>query len=402
MRPSMCPVQAVIYFDVLRQFGNSFIIDIIDRNILFHLIYKIVLLGFTGILGIVFDSGHSSQQSLLWIRLYDCSFPPNSLIDFKLYGLMSLIRCEFKGNGFISLYLEKSRYEPEITEETLRNFTSKDDQNMIEIIQTKIYGTGLFIYINNAARRLKMENVELDVYFSHIHIAEKGNDCQTVSVFELEMINCRMSIKLRKIYLHLKNSFAKFRFENTVFESISLLSEEHAGLASYVFDNCTFTHAFHFDIERFVDFNISGSSIFVPNDCEGIECNVHLTGVNYLNLVSDRELSKMYFFMNETDLLYNVFFKFLNKNIKRVGTFSIVDIESTSFQGGQGPFFTIRQASLRLFETVFHIQSHRTRPKNLIEIQYYFTLKDVLINFTSTDRDLQQVNIMSLLPGSLA
>ena len=57
--------------------------------------------------------------------------------------------------------------------------------------------------------------------------------------------------------------------------------------------------------------------------------------------------------------------------------------------------------SLRVSKTVFHIQSHRTRPENLIDIQDYFTLKDVLISLTSTDRDLQQVNIMSLLPGPL-
>ena len=85
------------------------------------------------------DSQSSSQQSLPRIRLYDCSFPPNSYIDFILSGLMSLIRCEFKGNRFVILRLEKSRYESEVTEETLRNFTSRDDQNRIEIIQTKIY-----------------------------------------------------------------------------------------------------------------------------------------------------------------------------------------------------------------------------------------------------------------------
>ena len=105
---------------------------------------------------------------------------------------------------------------------------------------------------------------------------------------------------------------------------------------------------------------------------------------------SDRELSKMYYFRNETDLQSGLkFFSIsFDTNIKIVETFSIIDIESSSFQGGQGPFFTVHQASLRLSETVFHIQSHRTRPENLIDIQHYFTLKDVLINLTSNDRDL--------------
>ena len=326
----------------MRQYSNLFIFDIIYHNKLFHLIYKIVLLG-GRIRLIVSDNERSSQQDLQRIRLYDCTFADS--IVFKFSGLMSLIRCEFK--RAIKLTLEKSRHEPEITEETLKNFSSTEDQNRIEIIQTKIEAVFINMYINNAARQLKMENVELDVYFSRIHIAEKGNDCQTVSVFELEMVNCRMPIQLGKIciefYLHLKSSFAKFRFDNTVFEQISLLSEEHAGLASYVFDNCTFMYAFHFDIERFVDFNILRSSIFVPNYCKGIECNVHLTGVNNLNLRSDGELSKMYFFRNESGLQVddNAFFILLNTNIKIVKTFSIVDIQGSNFQGGQGPFFTV-------------------------------------------------------------
>ena len=192
----------------------------------------------------------------------------------------------------------------------------------------------------------------------------KGHDFQTVSVFELEVINCRISGDIRAS-LTFPNSFGKFRLENTVFEQISLFSEHQVGLASYVFDSCTFIRAIHFDIERFVDFNILGSSIFVPNYCKGRECNVHLTGVNYLNLVSDRELSKMYFLKNETDLQLdrNTIHISIRENIKIVETFSIVDIESTSFQGGQGPFFTVHQASLSLSKTVFNIQSHRTRPK---------------------------------------
>ena len=129
------------------------------------------------------DNGRSSQQSLPRIRLYDCSFPPYCDVDFILFGLMSLIRCEIKGRYTeVELRLEKSQYESEITEETLRNFTSRDDQNRIEIIQTTIDVYSLNIHINNVARRLKMENVELYVYYSRIHIAEKGNDCQTVCI----------------------------------------------------------------------------------------------------------------------------------------------------------------------------------------------------------------------------
>ena len=238
------------------------------------------------------DSRSSSQEDLPRIRLHDSYF--SSSFKFRLFCLMSLIGCEFNVIT-LYLYIEKSLIEPEITEETLRNFNSRDNQNRIEIIQTNIDLYFMFIFINNAERRLKMENVELNVINIQIGIGEKGHDCQTVSVFELEMINCRMRPSITLLHLRSPNSFGTFRFENTVFERISFFSQEHAGLASYVFDNCTFMHAFYFDIQKFVDFKILRSSFFLPNDCDGRECNVHLTGIDHLNLMSDKDLSKMYF-----------------------------------------------------------------------------------------------------------
>ena len=69
----------------------------------------------------MFDNQSSLWQNLPWIRLYDCHFSL-PIIEFKLSGLMSLIRCEIKGNRGVILILEKSQYEPDITEETLRYF----------------------------------------------------------------------------------------------------------------------------------------------------------------------------------------------------------------------------------------------------------------------------------------
>ena len=311
---------------------------------------------------------------------------------FKLSGLMSLIRCQFRG-GFtvVTLILEKSWYESEVTAETLRNFTSKGDQNRIELIQTKIDVQSLHIHINNVERRLKMENVNLDVYLNvglgahglNIYIGREGHDCQKVSLLILEMINCIISNDIR-LHLILPNSFAKLRFENTVFEEIYFYSVQNAGLASYVFDNCTFTKALHVDIQRFLDFKILQSTFNVPNDCDGTYCTVQLRGVDNENLVSDRKSSEI------------------------VGvTFSdsIVDIESSSFQGGQGPFFTVHQTHVWLNKTVFHIQTHRTRPEHLIDFdlssQSYIMagilLEDDLMNITSINRGVQQVYIMSLV-----
>ena len=336
------------------------------------------------------DNRSSSQQNFPRIRLYDCHFLYYRDIEFKLSGLMSLIRCEIKG-GFtvVTLRLEKGWYESDITEETLRNFNSRDDQNMIEIIQTRFNVSSMRIYINNAARRLKMENVDLDVYnmhisIGHIYIGEQGHDSETVSIFELEMINCRVSGDIEPSLTNI-NSFAKFRFESTVFDSIYFNLIRYAGLASYVFDNYTFTKAFHVDIQRFVDFDILRSSINVPYDCQGRDCTVHLTGVDTGNLISDRELSKIFF--------------------NRYQFSSYVNIESLSFQGGHGPFFTVHWAQLRLSKTVFHIQTHRTRPEHLIDYQGKFfndlDLKDVLINIKLIDRDLQQINIMSFVGDTI-
>ena len=183
-----------------------------------------------------------------------------------------------------------------------------------------------------------MENVEIDInYYLHIDIGEEGQDFLTVSIFELEMINCRVSGYIAP-YLTFPNSFAKFRFENTVFNIISFYSVRYAGLGSYVFDNCTFIKALGVAIQKVVDFKILRSSINVPNNCDGTECDVHLTGVDPDNLRSDRELSEVF---------------------SKYSYDSHVDIESSSFQGGQGPFFTLHQAKLRLSETVFHIQGHR-------------------------------------------
>ena len=99
------------------------------------------------------------------------------------------------------------------------------------------------IVINKAARRLKMENVDLDVDVDvNIYIGEEWHDCKSVSVLELEMINSRVFAEIEP-HLTFTNSFAKFRFVNTVFEEIYFKSVRYVGLASYVFDKCTFTEA---------------------------------------------------------------------------------------------------------------------------------------------------------------
>ena len=256
-----------------------------------------------------------------------------------------------------------------------------------------------------------MENVDLGVSYNvgfaahglDIYIGREGHDCQKVSVLILEMINCRISTV---IWLHLTvpNSFFKLRFENTVFEQISLFTEQQVGFGSFIFDNCTFMEVLCVDIQRFVDFKILRSSINVPNDCDGRDCNVHLTGVDGNDrIMSDSEMrNEILFDMDFNQILVSneklseIFFDRFDTSFF---SYSIVDIESSSFHGGQGPFFTVHQARLRLSKTVLHIQSHRT--ENLIDSQGVFRSKDVLINLTSTDKDLLQVNIMSLLPGHL-
>ena len=302
---------------------------------------------------IVFNNQSSSQQSLPRIRLYDCYFPSDVFsIDFKLSGLMSLIRCELK--GAIGLHLEKGQYEPDITGKSLQKLNSKQYQNRIEIIQTRFNLGHIEMYINNAARHLKMENVDLSVEYVRIISTDEGQDCQTVNVFELEVINCRMSTDIR-LHLRLSNSFAKFRFKNTVFEKISFDSVQYVGLASYVFDNCTFSKALGVDIQRFVDFKILGSSINVPYDCQVTDCTVHLKEVDNDNLVSNRKLSE-------------IFFNQINKYSFKSSLF----IYSSTFQGGCGPFFTITDTVLEFIENTSHIQRHKTCPEKFIDLQHKY------------------------------
>ena len=87
----------------------------------------------------------------------------------------------------------------------------------------------------------------------------------------------------------------------------------------------------------------------MPYDCQCQACLLHLKVVDSSYLMSDRKLLKIVF--NQID----------EKNL-----LSLVDIESSTFKGGYGPFFTVDQASLRLSRTIFNIQSHRHRAENLI------------------------------------
>ena len=80
---------------------------------------------------------------------------------------MSLIRCEFKGHYLkgVDFYLERSQYESVITDKSLEKFNSKEYENRIEIIQTRINFGHIDIHIDNVARHLKMENVDLNVEY---------------------------------------------------------------------------------------------------------------------------------------------------------------------------------------------------------------------------------------------
>ena len=163
-------------------------------------------------------------------------------------------------------------------------------QNTIEIIRTRFSVHSLNIYVDNVVRYLKMETVYLNVNIFIIDIGVKiPNDFTAVSVFELKVINCEIVSKRVETSLSLLNSFAKFSFQNTVFGQIEVKPDQHEGLVSFVFDNCTFLAAFSFNIVQVVDFKILQSSIKVPYHCGILDCAVHLTGVT-----SDEKLSAFF------------------------------------------------------------------------------------------------------------
>ena len=130
-----------------------------------------------------------------------------------------------------------------------------------------------------------------------------------------------------------------------------------------------------------VDFKILQSSIKVPYHCEILDCAVQLTGVT-----SEEKLSAF----------------FIDKSYYT----SFVYIKNTTFQGAYGPFFTITNTDLHIFNSVFHLQSHRTSTTHLIDFQGFlhdgfpedgYIFKDTLITLTSIDREVLRINIMSVM-----
>ena len=130
-----------------------------------------------------------------------------------------------------------------------------------------------------------------------------------------------------------------------------------------------------------VDLKILQSSIKVPYHCEILDCAVHLTGVT-----SEEKLSAF----------------FIDKSYYT----SFVYIKNKTFQGAYGQFFTITHAGQHIFDSVFHLQSHRTSTTHLIDFQGFphdgfpqdgFIFKDALISLTSIDRELLRINIMSVM-----
>ena len=253
-------------------------------------------------------------------------------------------------------------------------------------MQTKIHVHRLDLHIDNVARYLKMEDVYLDVNEFNIETGAKMYcDCNPVSVFELDMKWCRVSIDKVLTSFRSLNSIAKFGFKNTVFDKIGFKSIQNVGYASFVFYNCTFMKAFNVDIERFIDFKILQSSIIVPYNCEQNDCFVHLTGVRAENFEVDSDL---------LDLFFPRDYAYFN---------SIIYVGNTTFQGGYGPFITITYADFYISKCFFHIQSHGT-PANMIDFRATrkeIAFEDVLINLSSIDTEIQQVNILSIDVGQI-
>ena len=142
------------------------------------------------------------------------------------------------------------------------------------------------------------------------------------------------------------------------------------------------------DVQKSIEFKISQSVFNVPFDCEEDNCVVRLTGVDdFDKFAGDEGLVSLYFF-GSIGYKYNI------------SDSSILYIESTTFEGGYGPFFSTNQRHVKLSKSVFHIQNHRSVTANLIDFQtnYYseITLEGVLINMTSIDKEVQQVNVMSI------
>ena len=210
---------------------------------------------------------------------------------------------------------------------------------------------------NNVSRRLKMEDVHLDIGDSYdegfLIEARVYDDCKPTGIFELEVKHSRIAGAIR---LLLTSLFVKFRFVNTVFAKVYFESEQqmfrgHAdylGLASFSFYNCTFTTSLCVDVDRLIEFKIVQSSINVAPDYEGNVCVGRLTGISGTDFDSNKELAKLLFDHMKNDDYMHVS--------------SIFYMENTFFKSSIQPYWTITQADI--------------------------FIENVLVNLVSIDRDI--------------
>ena len=315
---------------------------------------------------IVFDHESSSQKDLPKIKLYGCSFHNMWEIQFKLYGVMSLIGCEFNSDfedTFLALWLLESQFEPEVE--------GLEDLVGIEINQTIIEVPFLGMQIDNVKRRLQMENVDLNVSKFYIDIGIKNhNDCTQSGIFELEVINCKIKASFVICVKSSNWPSIMFWFKNTVFEEVLFESPQCEGFTGFTFHKCNFNKALHVEIQNFIIFNMFHTSVNLPYDCEGQDCVINLIGVY---------------------------------KTKVIGVESNILIMNTTFKGGYGPFFSINVAHMVFLEVVFNIEVYVPHSANLIDFQTRYPqliyLEGVLINITSIEREVQQTNIMSIWPS---
>ena len=108
----------------------------------------------------------------------------------------------------------------------------------------------------------KLVYVDLTVRYFTIDIGSKTHsDCAPVSVFELKVNNCNITIGLETSFTFSKLPTVSSRLKTQFFKRLRLKSPNKVGLPSYSFDNCTFSKALDVDIQRFVELEIIESFI---------------------------------------------------------------------------------------------------------------------------------------------
>ena len=324
------------------------------------------------------DERHWSRD-VASVKLNHCTFPRSTRfrrLKFHLQGIISLEDCVCGVDLY--LYLHMSQYEPEVSKKTLIWFDSTHSPPRIKIIKTKFGGLLTLSFHPNVSRQLLIDSINDQLRIS-INRRSPGRVKQKyMTVFDIEVRNCRLSrAEIDLVGNHL-DTFGRFRFLNSIFHRSYIIDETINGIRSFLFKNCSFTKQFHLDVQGVRYFSLFESTLNFINDLEYIGWGWKIRGVGN---DADRELPETFFFFNSSH--------------------NIVLIQNSRIQGHSELTLELTYVNLIVSESTFNILSDQLQAGHLIEFNSVgaVNLLNTIITFTTLYYEMTSIGVMSLSAG---